>query len=125
MFFGPRQELAAFSAGSRQELAAFSAGSRQELAAFSAGSRQELAAFSAGRGELAARGCPPGAGSATPSRDGSYGADCRSSVEVVCSRILRHARVDSRSAAKCLTTVRTRVAEMSMPCRAQMRLKRG
>ena len=51
-------------------------------------------------------------------------ADWRSSVEVVCSRILRQARVVSRSASKCLTTLRTRVAEISMPWRAQIRLKR-
>ena len=46
-------------------------------------------------------------------------ADWRSSVPVVCSRILRQARVRSFSAAKCLTTLRTRVAEISMPWRSQ------
>ena len=45
-------------------------------------------------------------------------ADWRSSVPVVCSRILRQARVFSFSAAKCLMTLRTRVAEISMPCRS-------
>jgi len=42
-------------------------------------------------------------------------ADWRSNADVVCSRILRQARVDSRSAPKCLTTLRTRVAEISIP----------
>ena len=51
-------------------------------------------------------------------------ADWRSSVDVVCSRIFRQARVFSRSASKCLTTLRTRVAEISIPWRAQIRLKR-
>ena len=46
-------------------------------------------------------------------------ADWRSSAPVVCSRILRHARVFSRSTAKCLTTLRTRVAEIWMPWRSQ------
>ena len=49
-----------------------------------------------------------------PARDYSS-ADWRSSVDVVCSRIFRQARVFSRSASKCLTTLRTRVAEMSIP----------
>ena len=46
-------------------------------------------------------------------------ADCRSSVPVVCSRIRRQARVFSFSAAKCLMTLRTRVAEISIPWRSQ------
>ena len=44
---------------------------------------------------------------------------------VVCSRILRQARVRSRSAPKCLTTLRTRVAEISMPWRSQISWKRS
>ena len=43
----------------------------------------------------------------------------RSSAPVVCSRMRRQARVFSRSAEKWRTTLRTRVAEISMPWRRQ------
>ena len=46
-------------------------------------------------------------------------ADWRSRAPVVCSRIRRQARVFSRSAEKWRTTLRTRVAEISMPWRRQ------
>ena len=58
-------------------------------------------------------------------RTHSVADDWRSSVDVVCSRILRHARVGSRSASKCLTTLRTRVAEIWTPWRSHTRLKRA
>ena len=44
-------------------------------------------------------------------------ADWRSSAPVVCSRIRRQARVFSFSASKWRTTLRTRVAEISIPWR--------
>ena len=42
--------------------------------------------------------------------------DCRSNAPVVCSRIRRQAAVFSRSRANFFTTLRTRVAEISIPC---------
>src|SRR3954447_9121108 len=53
-------------------------------------------------------------------RDQASEEDWRSSEPVVCSRILRQARVLSCSAPKCLMTLRTRVAEISMPWRSQI-----
>ena len=46
--------------------------------------------------------------------------DWRSSAPVVCSRMRRQAAVFSRSSSNFFTTLRTRVAEMSMPCFAQV-----
>ena len=62
----------------------------------------------------ASRGGPAAVRAATARTSAHCSADWRSSVEVVCSRILRQARVVSRSASKCLTTLRTRVAEISI-----------
>ena len=49
--------------------------------------------------------------------------DWRSSAPVVCSRILRQPLTCSRSSAKCLTTLRTRVREIAMPWRSATSLK--
>jgi len=58
-----------------------------------------------------------GSGGASPRRD--HSSDCLSRAPVVCSRMRRHAAVLSLVSANLATTLRTRVAEISIPCLAQ------